>query len=293
MWLHLHGLPCHQAQGAELHGAAAARARAVLLWPGEASDINDEIVGAHRDWRSSDHHQNFPRQRGQAGWWTRTQRHSFFGWARLAADDEGCDCSPLLGIDVPIQVDVSGHLVIAIDEYPKNGWPPGLTTTSLDLYPEAVFAAGRHRPCEDGDQPDAKRAKKKERQSSTPSASTSKTYFIPNFIYEPNLDTMDTDITKGPCSVPADYWEYDLKKGIVIRHHCRPRCSRFHPEEAHDRPDTSDWMSHRVTCVAGTSPVLDDWRCPFVDWADMFFHETFRCESTTPITTNFWSCGDI
>lgn len=200
--------------------------------------------------------------------------------------------SPLLGIDVPIQVDVSGHLVIAIDEYPKNGWPPGLTT-SLDLYPEAVFAAGRHRPCEDGDQPDAKRAKKKERQSSTPSASTSKTYFIPNFIYKPNLDTMNTDITKGPCSVPADYWEYDLKKGIVIRHHCRPRCSRFHPEEAHDRPDTSDWMSHRVTCVAGTSPVLDDWRCPFVDWVDMFFHETFRCESTTPITTNFWSCGDI
>jgi hypothetical protein len=200
--------------------------------------------------------------------------------------------SPLLGIDVPIQVDVSGHLVIAIDEYPTNGWPPGLTT-SLDLYPEAVFAAGRHRPCEDGDQPDAKRAKKKERQSSTPSASTSKTYFIPNFIYEPNLDTMNTDITKGPCSVPADYWEYDLKKGIVIRHHCRPRCSRFHPEEAHDRPDTSDWMSHRVTCVAGTSPVLDDWRCPFVDWVDMFFHETFRCESTTPITTNFWSCGDI
>lgn len=69
--------------------------------------------------------------------------------------------------------------------------------------------------------------------------------------YEPNNDNMNTDISKGPCSVQADYWEYDLKKGIVIRHHCRPRSLRFHPAEAHDRPDSDGWLSHRVTLVSG------------------------------------------
>ena len=57
---------------------------------------------------------------------------------------------PLLDVQVPISVDTSGHLVIAIDEYPEDGWPPGLTTT-VDQYPGAVFVAGRKRDAIDGD----------------------------------------------------------------------------------------------------------------------------------------------
>ena len=87
----------------------------------------------------------------------------------------------MLDIEVPIQMDVSGHLVIAIDQFPDDGWPPGLTT-KVDLYPGEAFAAGRPQD-QHADQPNAKRVKRKERECPSPTATSPKPYFIPNFTH--------------------------------------------------------------------------------------------------------------
>ncbi|CAK9038908.1 unnamed protein product, partial [Durusdinium trenchii] len=54
--------------------------------------------------------------------------------------DLGCNVLhlPTIQQDVPLRVDVTGQLVIAVDEYPATGWPPGLMTR-VDLYPGAIF----------------------------------------------------------------------------------------------------------------------------------------------------------
>eukprot|EP00913_Durusdinium_trenchii_P008023 g7523.t1 len=46
---------------------------------------------------------------------------------------------PAAGCEVPLLVDVSGHLVISIEDYPCTGWPQGLWT-KVDEYPGAIFA---------------------------------------------------------------------------------------------------------------------------------------------------------
>ena len=186
---------------------------------------------------------------------------------------------PLLDVQVPISVDTSGHLVIAIDEYPEDGWPPGLTTT-VDQYPGAVFVAGRKRDAIDGGFYQPKRGKKEREVMADLSSATSP--FIPNFNYEPNHDTLNHGISKGPCSVQSDYWEYNIKEHMAIRHHCRPRTTLFHPGEAHDRPDTENLVSYRVTCRGGSmDPQLDDWTKsengmkedakPWTGWTCFFF----------------------
>ena len=45
---------------------------------------------------------------------------------------------PAASCEVPLYIDVSGHMVICIEDYPCTGWPPGLSTT-LDQYPGAIF----------------------------------------------------------------------------------------------------------------------------------------------------------
>lgn len=131
--------------------------------------------------------------------------------------------------------------MIAIDDYPKGGWPPGLTTI-LDEYPGGVFTATRQTG-DDAIDPVQTDGKK----SMCAVAASTSLNFIPNFIYEPNHDNMNNCFLKGPCSVHSDYWEYDVQRGVVLRYHRRPRDHLFHPLEVGDGPDPKSLQGYRVT----------------------------------------------
>lgn len=201
---------------------------------------------------------------------------------------------PLLGnLSTPILVDHSGHLAICIDELPENGWPAGLTT-KVDNYPGAIFVADRHRVrFAESEKKECEQTPSSTSKSTT--STTTKTYFIPNYKYEPNDDTLNTGLLQGLCSVQADYWEYDMKKGCAIRHHCRPRKSLFELQEAHDRPDPEQLLPHRVTVAAGSQPLLDDWQKPqevktfdtaWTGWT-CFFLKGYNLHHNLPQTPEF------
>ena len=144
---------------------------------------------------------------------------------------------PLIGVKVPLYVDHTGHLVVAIDEFPNSGWPHQ-APFALEEYPGAVFAV----------------VEKKERNRSSCAVDSS-----PDYIYEPNHDSMNQDLSNSPVRVPPDFWEYTYH-GMVIRHHCRPRNSLFDPVEAHDRPDTQVFRGERITIRAGGEHEVDMWQ---------------------------------
>ncbi|CAK9000465.1 unnamed protein product [Durusdinium trenchii] len=150
-------------------------------------------------------------------------------------------------MQVPIEIDGSGHLVIAIDDYPKGGWPPGLTTI-LDEYPGGVFTATRQTG-DDAIDPVQTDGKK----SMCAVAASTSLNFIPNFIYEPNHDNMNNCFLKGPCSVHSDYWEYDVQRGVVLRYHRRPRDHLFHPLEVGDGPDPKSLQGRLFRFLKGNS----------------------------------------
>ena len=144
---------------------------------------------------------------------------------------------PAIGVKAPLKVDHSGHLVVAIDDFPSDGWPHGCPL-ALDEYPGAVF---------DG-------KKKSERGRSTCTVDSS-----PNYFYEPNQDNMNEGLSQAHVRVATDYWECGFD-GMVIRHHCRPRDKLFIPEETHDRPDPQQLREERITVKAGHSPQFDRWQ---------------------------------
>ena len=152
---------------------------------------------------------------------------------------------PEIDKQVPIYVDVSGHLVVEIDNYPDDGWPPGLQTR-VDEYPGAVFTIRRvqrvQKSVKIADGAFVESEKKKGQLGSVQQA----VQLSPNSYYEPNDDDMNTHLTRGPCSVQADYWEF-LPSGVVVRHHCRPRTSLFQVDEAQDGPDPQSLRKDRVT----------------------------------------------
>lgn len=158
---------------------------------------------------------------------------------------------PLIDVEVGIYVDTSGHLVIAIDEFPPGGWPSGLTT-KVDQYAGAIFLTNSRQQDAGEGEPD----KAAQQKACDDGQGTN----FPNFNYEPNHNTLNNDIPQGPCHVQPDHWEFQLDKGIVIRHHRRPRTFLFGPNEAYDRPDPEILLGERVTIRAGDEPSLDDWR---------------------------------
>lgn len=153
-----------------------------------------------------------------------------------------------LQVKVPLLIDHSGHMVIAIDEYPSAGWPPGLTT-QLDEYPGAIFSATR--PIKDYTDTGALSAYEERAASGVK----------PNFNYEPNDDDMNTNIPRGPCSVQPDFWEFDYVHGLVVRHHHQPRFKLFHPSDVIDGPQQPQLRDERVTVIHGSGEDLrDNWK---------------------------------
>ena len=107
---------------------------------------------------------------------------------------------PTIQKEIPLYVDVTGHLVIAVDEYPAAGWPPGLTTR-VDRYPGAIFTVYKgtdtDTPKPLHSQPTKDGAARVENFAYVPS---------PNYVYEPNDDDMNVNkLPRGPCFVFADF----------------------------------------------------------------------------------------
>ncbi|CAK9013897.1 unnamed protein product, partial [Durusdinium trenchii] len=152
---------------------------------------------------------------------------------------------PTIQKEIPLYVDVTGHLVIAVDEYPAAGWPPGLTTR-VDRYPGAIFTVYKgtdtDTPKPLHSQPTKDGAARVENFAYVPS---------PNYVYEPNDDDMNVNkLPRGPCFVFADFWEY-THDGMVIRHHRRPRQRPFTLDETPDSPDPQSLGTAKVTIIAG------------------------------------------
>lgn len=77
-------------------------------------------------------------------------------------------------------------------------------------------------------------------------------------IYNPEDDPYATgDITsRTPCTLHGDVWEYLLEHPqVYVRHHHRPRTTRFHPHEVADGPEPRELLPLRVTYKHG----VDDW----------------------------------
>ena len=156
----------------------------------------------------------------------------------------------LIDREVPLYVDTTGHLVIAIDEYGPDGWPQGLTTR-VDKYPGAIFAttAGH------GENVELQGIGQKGESLDVRS---------PNYFYEPNDDNMNDSLPQGPCFVGTDYWEY-THDGMIIRHHRRPRQQLFDPSEVPDGPDPQTLHSVRLTLWSDSQVKgqhYDCWRAP-------------------------------
>ncbi|CAL1151001.1 unnamed protein product [Cladocopium goreaui] len=159
---------------------------------------------------------------------------------------------PQIGIEAPLLIDRTGHLVVAIDEFPKGGWPSSLVSTSV-TYEGALFKLSdeicppSHRETYSSSRFDVVRQQVKK---------------APNYHYEPNQDEFNLDLPRGPCVVPSDYWEFKFEKGIYIRHHCRPRRHLFTPEEdAASGPELNILSDERVTNIFGLlEPLQDVWK---------------------------------
>ena len=144
---------------------------------------------------------------------------------------------PKMGIKVPLCVDHTGHLVVAIDDFPSDGWPHG-RPLALDEYPGAVFADKKKSECG--------------RSACTVDSN-------PNYLYEPNHDELNQGLSQAHVRVAPDYREYSFD-GMIVRHHCRPREHLFVPAEAHDQPDTRLFRPERITVKAGFPPQVDRWQ---------------------------------
>ena len=142
--------------------------------------------------------------------------------------------------------------MVAIDEFPKGGWPSGLVSTSVTCE-GALFKLSdeicppSHRETYSSSRFDVVRQQVKK---------------APNYHYEPNQDEFNLDLPRGPCVVPSDYWEFKFEKGIYIRHHCRPRRHLFTPEEdAASGPELNILSDERVTNIFGLlEPLQDVWK---------------------------------
>ena len=138
----------------------------------------------------------------------------------------------------PLLVDVTGHLVVAIDEMPEGGWPQGLVARK-DGYPGVLF----------------EQIGRQVQASSTEQRVFEQAKFAPTHLYEP-----DNSAEPLPCTAAADHWEFQVDRQVYVRHHLRPRTVLFSPDETLDSPDLRALQPVRVTVKSSESvPSCDQW----------------------------------
>ena len=136
----------------------------------------------------------------------------------------------------PLFTDHTGHLVVAVDDFPSLGWPEG-KVASKDDYAGLLWLTG-----------------KAYMESAAPKTT---------HIYNPEDDPLATGDIYGlhPCTVHGDVWEYNMDNPLVyIRRHRRPRTTRFHPQDVVDGPEPRELQMVRVTYKDGApEPIVDTW----------------------------------
>ena len=148
---------------------------------------------------------------------------------------------PALQCDIPLDVDVTGHMVIRIDEFPEDGWPEGLWART-DAYAGVIFSTSRNTKTV------LSGSASVEREYKVPNLSpdvkpqndfNTQNVGNPNFMYEPN----DDSLTKGTLgTLSSSQRLLGVCECMSIRHHRRPRCGRrpLQPARAHRWARRSD-----------------------------------------------------
>eukprot|EP00435_Cladocopium_sp_Y103_P026045 s2476_g6.t1 len=151
------------------------------------------------------------------------------------------------GITADLEVDVTGHLAVAIDDF-SDGFKPEDYRVQCQGYAGTIFS-----PLSPA-QSDGNNDSSEHREMYMVSVSNNPEFDMkipwvnqqvvssPNFHYEPNDDMLNengkiTGLVRGPCTVSPDYWEFRYHEGMFIRHHCRPRRQLFHLRECIDGPE--------------------------------------------------------
>ena len=146
-----------------------------------------------------------------------------------------------LNVTVPLYIDVTGHLVIAIDEFNEGGWPQGLFARK-DGYPGVLFQDDGHKVMIAAPN-----------KNTLPSLTSND--FAPTHFYEPNNVS---DAKPQKCRVDNDFWEFQVSEQVFIRHHRRPRSGLYMPDGT--GPEASTLAPERVTVASCLpEPLLDEW----------------------------------
>ena len=127
-----------------------------------------------------------------------------------------------LDAEAELFIDHTGHLVVAVDDFPSGGWPQGKTATRDD-YAGVLWLTGK---------------------AYTESAEVKFTH-----VYNPEDDPYSTGdvVQRAPCSVPPDAWNsLEGHPLVYIRNHMRPRSARFHPDEVTDGPESRELQPLRI-----------------------------------------------
>ena len=167
------------------------------------------------------------------------------------------------GLTTALEVDVTGHLAVAIDDFPL-GFKLEDYQVRHEEYAGTIFS-----PISDKMTSDVREmyttATCKPALSDSVCQLDQEVKSSPNFHYEPNDDDMNevntSGLERGPCIIAPDYWEFRYNDGMFIRHHCRPRRSLFNLEDCTDGPGSHQLDGRRYTVVHGVDEVLlDSWK---------------------------------
>ena len=167
------------------------------------------------------------------------------------------------GVTTALEVDVTGHLAVAIDDFPL-GFELEDYKVRHEEYAGTLFS-----PISDEMTSDIREmyttATCKTAASDSVCQVDQEVKSTPNYHYEPNDDDMNevntSGLERGPCTIAPDYWEFRFDDGIFIRHHCRPRRYLFNLEDCTDGPGSHQLDGRRYTVVHGVDEVLlDTWK---------------------------------
>ena len=159
-------------------------------------------------------------------------------------------------------VDHTGHLVVAVDDFPAAGWPQDRTACH-DGYAGVLWATGK--------------------VYTQPSN-------VSTHVYNPEDDPFSDGVVtmRSPCTIQSDTWEYHLDHPqVYVRHHHRPRSTRFTPSEVVDGPRPDELQPLRITIKHGSNKELvDTWddtpqsEAPWTGYTILFGRD---CDSTLDI----------
>ena len=138
-----------------------------------------------------------------------------------------------IGAEAPLYVDYTGHLVVAVDNFPADGWPQGKVATRDDS--EKAYT---------------------DRGGTGVSGAT--------HIYDPAKDKYHdglAELERVACTVSPDYWNFTMDHPCIYqRVHEQPRTTRLHPDEVLDGPESRELLLVRYTFKNGASePIIDLW----------------------------------